>query len=261
MFVAFKQEEWSTVQKFMCTIDFSVREDINRKVMFSFKHCPYYWGGGASDQVDCSFWSLYMTAVCHNKSTMRNMKEKRQGTELGLTMPIFFGPFSRMAFLVNKRSLFLPKCKWSFELIFKLFLPLIPTSTLFCKHSLFVRLSILEFWRPEKKRTKLPEIRARRGWFVLLMSSLIWSGFAELVGSGLLWSGQDLTKRRGGGGGATPNGENRLFSSFECPWWFVCMNSHLDRHADIHKVHNTFLDTLRQLSKFTATVLFHFHFL
>ena len=51
-----------------------VREDINRKKMFSFGHCPNEGAGG-------------------------------------LPMPEFFGPFSRTAFLVNKKSVFLQKCQ------------------------------------------------------------------------------------------------------------------------------------------------------
>ena len=50
-----------------------LREDINEKKTFSFGHCPNEGGG--------------------------------------LPMPKFFGPFSRSAFLVNKKSLFLQKCQ------------------------------------------------------------------------------------------------------------------------------------------------------
>ena len=50
-----------------------LREDINRKKTFSFGHCPNEGGG--------------------------------------LPLPDFFGPFSRSAFLVNKKSLFLQKCQ------------------------------------------------------------------------------------------------------------------------------------------------------
>ena len=47
------------------------------------------------------------------------MKKKRflsgiarmRGEGGGLPMPEFFGPFSRSAFLVNKKSLFLQKCQ------------------------------------------------------------------------------------------------------------------------------------------------------
>ena len=35
----------------------------------------------------------------------------RMRGEGGLPMPEFFGPFSRSAFLVNKKSLFLQKCQ------------------------------------------------------------------------------------------------------------------------------------------------------
>ena len=51
-----------------------IREDLNEKKTFSLGHCPKEGGGG-------------------------------------LPMPEFFGPFSRSAFLVNKKSLFLQKCQ------------------------------------------------------------------------------------------------------------------------------------------------------
>ena len=51
-----------------------VREGLNEKKTFSFGHCPNKGGGE------------------------------------GLPMPEFFGPLSRSAFLVNKKSLFLQKC-------------------------------------------------------------------------------------------------------------------------------------------------------
>ena len=51
-----------------------LREGVNGKKMFSFGHCPKDGGGG-------------------------------------LPMPEFFGPLSRSAFLVNKKSLFLQKCQ------------------------------------------------------------------------------------------------------------------------------------------------------
>ena len=51
-----------------------LREDINGKKTFSFGHCPNDGGGG-------------------------------------LSMPGFFGPLFRSAFLVNKKSLFLQKCQ------------------------------------------------------------------------------------------------------------------------------------------------------
>ena len=50
-----------------------VRKDINRKKTFSFGHCPNEGGGSTHARI--------------------------------------FGPFSRSAFLVNKKSLFLQKCQ------------------------------------------------------------------------------------------------------------------------------------------------------
>ena len=50
------------------------KRSIEKKKTFSFGHCPNKGGGG-------------------------------------LTMPEFFGPFSRSAFLVNKKNLFLQKCQ------------------------------------------------------------------------------------------------------------------------------------------------------
>ena len=51
-----------------------LREGLNGKKTFSFRHCPNKEGGG-------------------------------------LPKPEFFGPLSRSAFLVNKKSLFLQKCQ------------------------------------------------------------------------------------------------------------------------------------------------------
>ena len=52
-----------------------IREDINGKKTFSFGHCPNEGRGG------------------------------------GLPRPKFFGPLSKSAFLVNKKSLFLQRCQ------------------------------------------------------------------------------------------------------------------------------------------------------
>ena len=53
--------------------DSLLREEVNEKKTFSFGHCPNDGGG--------------------------------------LPLPEFFGPLSRSAFLVNKKSLFLQKCQ------------------------------------------------------------------------------------------------------------------------------------------------------
>ena len=45
------------------------------------------------------------------KSFLSGIFRMRWGGAGGLTMPEFFGPFSRSAFLVNKKSPFLQKCQ------------------------------------------------------------------------------------------------------------------------------------------------------
>ena len=67
----------------------------------------------------------------------------------GLPMPEFFGPFSRSAFLVNKKSLFLQKCQ-CIELLTVFQVVNISPSP---PHFFFVR----------KKRTKLPELGSGGG--------------------------------------------------------------------------------------------------
>ena len=46
--------------------------------------------------------------INEKKSFLLGIAQMRGG---GLPMPEFFGPFSRSAFLVNKKSLFLQKCQ------------------------------------------------------------------------------------------------------------------------------------------------------
>ena len=92
-------------------------------------------------------------------------------------MPEVFVPFSRSAFLANKRSPFLPQCIF-FKLwtVFRLFiyLPSHPSS----RYSLFMSLSSLEFLYPKKEDQVAPiRVEARGRGFrwnenFLLMSSL-----------------------------------------------------------------------------------------
>ena len=76
-------------------------------------------------------------------------------------MPEYFGPFSRSAFLVNKKSLFLQKCQ-CIELltVFRLLIYLPPLPTLL--QTFFCDFQILNF-DVRKKRTKLPELGSGGG--------------------------------------------------------------------------------------------------
>ena len=61
-----------------------------------------------SDVVEYIYWLLGKTSI-EKKRFLSGIARMMGGG--GLPMPEFFGPLSRSAFLVNKKSLFLQKCQ------------------------------------------------------------------------------------------------------------------------------------------------------